>query len=689
MNWSTVWTVLYHELRMVFRDHRTIVLSVILPIGLMPILLMTAQAIHARRAGANSQPIYLYCLQGDPSPKLRQFLARRLNGREFKESLEDRAEQALLRGDIDFILFAETTQETLEREQKERPQATSAEEKRPASEAHRLKGVPVIRIAFRADQDRSIRAYQEIREALTDIKAQVVEEHLANQGFFIPKRGLFVVEEHNLATNAEVTGAMLGPYMTAFVVLLLLGGGSVAAMDILAGEKERGSMETLLTSAARREEIVLAKQLAVLAVAGLIAIIQVVNVLFYVTFRLIDLPPTFRLSIPPMGVFALLLVFGGLAALLAALLLAVSGRTSSYKEAQLIYFPVFVVCVVLALSGALPEVTSRSAICLMPVANTGIAVKEIFVGRYDWPFLLLGVVANLLMAAWLISYTTRMLTSEELVTQGEGASSLDREEHFGSRVLGWYGLMAAALLVIPPNVEPLAGLTGQVLFNQLVLFGLGPLLMIRAYGLDFRKALAFRPFKPAVLLAVLLLIPSSQLAATGLGILIDKVLPMPRSMAEEMAKLLLPENVSLGWLIVMIAILPGIFEELAFRGLLLYGLRRRLRPLALALTVGLIFGLFHMSIYRILPTAFIGTLLTAVALLTGSIFPGMLAHVGNNALGVWAFRNDLSFTEFPTWVYFLAVAMQGLAFYILYRNRTPYPGLLAWRKPTTETRSSP
>ena len=101
MNWSTVWTVLYHELRMVFRDHRTIVLSVILPIGLMPILLMTAQAIHARRAGANSQPIYLYCLQGDPSPKLRQFLARRLNGREFKESLEDRAEQALLRGDIE------------------------------------------------------------------------------------------------------------------------------------------------------------------------------------------------------------------------------------------------------------------------------------------------------------------------------------------------------------------------------------------------------------------------------------------------------------------------------------------------------------------------------------------------------------------------------------------------------------
>jgi hypothetical protein len=108
---------------------------------------------------------------------------------------------------------------------------------------------------------------------------------------------------------------------------------------------------------------------------------------------------------------------------------------------------------------------------------------------------------------------------------------------------------------------------------------------------------------------------------------------------------------------------------------LLYGLRRKLRPLSLAVSVGLIFGFFHVALFRIIPTAFMGMMLTAMALLTGSIFPGMLVHAGNNALGLWMGKMEISAGNLAWWWYLAAAAVLALAFYILYRARTPYPGL--------------
>ena len=69
------------------------------------------------------------------------------------------------------------------------------------------------------------------------------------------------------------------------------------------------------------------------------------------------------------------------------------------------------------------------------------------------------------------------------------------------------------------------------------------------------------------------------------------------------------------------------------------------------------------------------TTLTAMALLTGSIFPGMAVHAGNNALALLASRSGIAISRFGWSIYVAAGAVFALSFYILYRNRTPYPGL--------------
>ncbi len=118
-----------------------------------------------------------------------------------------------------------------------------------------------------------------------------------------------------------------------------------------------------------------------------------------------------------------------------------------------------------------------------------------------------------------------------------------------------------------------------------------------------------------------------------------------------------------------LAVLPAVCEEIAFRGVLLSGLRHRLRPVVLTIAVGLIFGMFHMTLFRIAPTAVLGVVLTAIALLTGSIFPGLLLHMGNNAWGVWASKHDFDADTMQPWQSAAMIAIFALSIWIIYRNR--------------------
>ncbi len=212
-----------------------------------------------------------------------------------------------------------------------------------------------------------------------------------------------------------------------------------------------------------------------------------------------------------------------------------------------------------------------------------------------------------------------------------------------------------------------------------MLFLGGSLLMIRRYRLDRVQALALRAPRPAVWLAVLVGAPAGALTATGIFVLANLVIPVPRQMMEAFGQALLPDTIPFWQVLTLFSIAPGICEEVAFRGVLLHGLRSRFHPAVLALVVGAIFGVFHVALFRIAPTAFLGVLLAAVVLLTGSIFPAMLWHALNNVLGLLAGHNGWALHDLGAGLYLAAAAILALAFWIIYRNRTPYPGLRPWR----------
>jgi sodium transport system permease protein len=81
----------------------------------------------------------------------------------------------------------------------------------------------------------------------------------------------------------------------------------------------------------------------------------------------------------------------------------------------------------------------------------------------------------------------------------------------------------------------------------------------------------------------------------------------------------------------LMAVTPAVCEEALFRGPILRGLATRFRPLGAAVATGVLFGLYHVDVWRLIPTGLLGVVLSLVALSTRSIIPAMLTHFVNNA----------------------------------------------------------
>ena len=682
MNWETVRLIWRQEVRLLLRSRRTVVLSIVLPMLVMPLMLFASRFAADRRDRQVEETLYRYALTGDWSAEARALLARAEEGllnepesdlTEFmhEEIRVENAIESLRSREIHFYLnamgSAAADQEWAGRDEDE--------DEGPYRLARRLDGVPLVQVYVAGNRATASTGAGRMRELLRYGRRLGAEQIFAGRGFPVNFENVMGIEDVSLASAANTSGLLLGRFLTVFLFMLTLTGGSVVAMDIIAGEKERGTLETLLTTAAGRTEIIAAKQLVIMAVALVITLIQVANLLVYTRFEIIPLPDDFVFQLSPAAALAMVLLYVPLAVLIAGLLLALSAYAKSYKEALLYFFPVYLVGLIPAFAGAVPGIQLRSAISVVPVANVSVGAREVLSGSADWLMIVVTFVINSLIALALVRFSTSMLGDERLITasQDQHPEQLTGPAAFRSQVGRWYLVMWALLFAIAIGVPQLSTVRSQLLFNELVIFLGGSLLMIRIYGLDIRKALALRPIQLKLWPVIILMIPTLSLNAISMFKFANTIFPVPRSYLEQFSESLSMDALPTWQVFVLIAVLPGICEEIGFRGTLLYGLRRKLRPLPLALVVGLIFGLFHFSLFRIAPTAVLGIVITGVALLTGSIFPGIVLHMGNNAFAIWSGDAGFPLDDLGTPIYVGAAVTMAVLLWIVYRNRTPYP----------------
>ncbi|HPS77310.1 MAG TPA: ABC transporter permease subunit [Thermoanaerobaculaceae bacterium] len=691
--WPVVRTLFTYELRQTLRDRRTLFMSIVLPLLVMPIMLFGSRKVEQVRERKLEETTFSVAVTGSQAGParavlegMRARLARQGSKPDhlrFELVTKDDPLKALNAGEVNLVIEAVSAAEARQRAEREEREARSKRSDRREEGADRAEadpvedGAPVLVLVSREDQVRSQRAAGRMIEALRETRRLSRGDLLAGHGFPVAMDKVAVISETSLASAGQVAGLTLGRLLTLLLLLFILSGGSVVATDTLAGEKERGTLETLLTTAVARGEIVAAKFLLILSVAIAITVIQAVNLLLYVGFKIIPTSEGFSAAVTPPIAALVLLLFLPVAALCSGVLLLVSGRAKTYKEAQMLFFPVFLLGMVPAVAPFLPGLRLRSAIVAVPVANIAVAVKEVLTGIFDWPMLAVAFLVTAGAAAWALLLAARTLSTERLIT----ASDADATQHFGGptllgrQVLTWFAVIWALVLVTSTHGAEGADIRLQVLLNLVLIFGGATALIIRHYRLDPREALALRAPHPAAWVATVLGAPAALLSGVGLFLAANHVVPVPTKLLESFGESLMPDTIPFWQMVIFLCVMPGVFEEMTFRGVLLHGLSRRFRPVAAALAVGAVFGLFHFSLFRLVPTGYLGVVLAAVTMLTGSIFPAMLWHAINNLLGLGAAKLNVSLADLP-WTYYATSALVlALCFYILWRTRRPYPGL--------------
>ena len=683
MNRRTVSALVVNDLRQLARNPRVLVFAVALPLVVWPLMWFLTSLTTERRQERIESRTYFYAVAEDTAAAERAadtlaWLERALAAIGDDDSAEDagasdgpamRFERVAAPDDFETALDEERLHVHVAWEA---AADADGQDENVDRETVGSAGddAPRIVLSYRADLDASGTAEGFLRRALERTRVEIREGRLAAAGFETPPGDLLPLERIETASEDQTSGLLLGRILTAIIVMMMLTGGSIVATDALAGEKERGTLETLLTTAASRIEIVTAKNLSILAVAFATSVLNIANIVLWMQLDVIAAPAGLKLVIPVGAGLLLLFLYAPAAVLLSSSLLLVSGRSKTYKEAQLLFAPVMLVSLAVAAIPVLPGVALRSAIVLVPIANLGVAAREILTGHYDWPLIAAAWVVTAAAAAMLARASVRTLSAEKLIT----ASDIDAADLTGGpalfprRVGRWFAVLWALLLVWQLNVG--GGIDGRLLIAiNMAIFGAAAWLMIARYRLPVRETLSLKAPPPAAWLGVLIGAPAGLVLADGVVRLASLAMPIPEAWIEAMAETL-GADIPVWQMLFFFAVLPGIFEEIAFRGVLLHGLRSQLKPLQLVLVAGIVFGFFHVDLFRIPPTSLLGVLLVIAVIRSGSIYPAMAWHALHNTLALGSARiEQIGLPDQPTWWHYALAALAILLAFRLMQGR--------------------
>lgn len=400
MSLRNVGIVYRKELIDSLRDRRTLISMVVVPILLMPMMTIGMSYVSIKMVSRARQEVpKVMVLGGEDSPKLTAAL-RELKTIEIVPTTADWKEQIV--------------NKTI-RAAAEIPGGFEA-----SLEGSEMKSIAIYHYE---GEMKSQFAAQNLQAFFRTLREKTVSERLAARNLPASLLKPFEIEQKNVAPPEKVGGSLFGGLIPYMVILLCMTGAMYPAMDLTAGEKERGTMETILCSPASRTHLVLGKFLTVLTASLATAVLSILSMA--VSFRLAknmaagDLDPRraalMQLTIDPKGVLAVFAMVLPIAVMFSAALLAVSLFAKSFKEAQSYLSPLMIVVILPAVASMLPGVELNARLALIPILNTSLVSKEIVTGTYHWNYIGIIFASSCVYAVIALAVAVKLFQREDVL----------------------------------------------------------------------------------------------------------------------------------------------------------------------------------------------------------------------------------------------------------------------------------
>ena len=193
-------------------------------------------------------------------------------------------------------------------------------------------------------------------------------------------------------TSSESIGKMVGGFLPYIFVIFCLMGAMYPSIDLFTGEKERGTIETILTVPASRLQILLGKMFVVVTSGVLSGLLTIVGL--YLALRLnSDIPPELlnvvQVVLTPSVIALIVLMLIPLTTFFSGILIPASIYSKSFKEAQSLIQPMMLFVIIPLAIGMIPSIKLNAITALAPVLNVALACREIIAGTIDYGLLAL------------------------------------------------------------------------------------------------------------------------------------------------------------------------------------------------------------------------------------------------------------------------------------------------------------
>jgi ABC-2 type transport system permease protein/sodium transport system permease protein len=654
------------ELREILRDRRTIITLVVMPILIYPLLAVVFQRFLVTSVSTEHNVEYWIGVESDSvGGKLKQLLEA---GRTI---LEETAPETLsspqpndrrIAGPAnqqekkppDFVLIVMPTEDA-RRYVVDSSFHLVAVEKRAEGDGDRGLNTPrTWQLIYRAGSPSSEAALHYVEACLKAVNERGLNEQLERSGVTVTQSAATERRPIQFSGTPLFSLAALIPLI---LVLMTVTGAVYPAIDLTAGERERGTLETLIAAPVPRLGLLMAKYVAVLTVALLTAVVNLIGMT--ITAHSSGLSSTLfggGLTLPT--VVKVLLLLGLFAAFFSAILLALTSYARSFKEAQAYIIPLMLVCLVPGVICLLPGLEFKGWMAVTPLVNIVMLARDLLENRADPALAAVAVCSTLFYVAAAITLAARIFGTDAILYGSPATwSDLVRRPREPQLAVTLPSAMLGLALMFPVYFVLSSGLARSrelSMDRRLVVIGLitaivfgGIPIAIALFGrVRWLSGFALRrPPIGAVLGAALLGISLWPIAHEvflfskwlGLSVLGDEQVEQVETMLQHLGDVPLP------LILVVMALVPAIFEELCFRGFLFGALRTRLSEDRTVIASALLFGLFHEILFpgRLLASTFLGGFLGWVRLRTRSIIPGIVLHaVHNSALMTMAHYRD-------------------------------------------------
>lgn len=396
-------TIYLKEMKEVLRDRKTLVFMLVMPTVLVALLmnLLIGFMVKAdEKAKTENLPFTIF--GAEHLPELAREFTKEMGFKKVSISTPDAIASAIEENKIKFgLVIPKKAREQLE------------------------KGEQVVVQLYYNNASVTSRVRHRAGEIIQQVGKQFRSNRLAGLGLDTSEKqenliNPITIEDQGTANMRERLGERMGGMLPYLFIIFCLMGAMYPAIDLGAGEKERGTLETLLLAPIQRYQIVLGKFLVVFTTGVTAALLSLTSIGIMLTVKVRQIPGELELRevIASVSVIDFVLIAAMLiptAAIFASLLLSISIYAKSFKEASSYCGPLNFLAIVPAFIAMLPIVKLDWYWAMVPITNISLAIKELIKGTMNYEMLIAILGSSIIIAGALLLFCTKWFEREAVL----------------------------------------------------------------------------------------------------------------------------------------------------------------------------------------------------------------------------------------------------------------------------------